>query len=384
MKKFVKQLISLLLAGMLLIGLSLPAAALELDTQELLSHPELTGDPIAGQWYQISPKGAKSADGEQWHGLIRIGDPDKIIVYFVGGGACIDGYTAARPILDDGNDGFYYTGKPQDLTEHFGFLSRSVWNPFHDWTVLLMSYTTGDFHIGNGTYTYTDKDGTKTVIRHNGYKNYRKFMNRAMKYVEKPSKVIIAGSSAGGFGAALLADDVLTNYFPKVKNTTVVVDASMLLTSKWPTIVKKQWQAPKSITKNLHSSNITLDALRALSKKRPKVKILFDCSVRDGELTKYQNYISNGTYKATNKQGDKFQKNLKTMVKSLRKQKNTGIFIWDGLGYNDETNLTQHTNLLPPYFYLYPFDGKTMSSWLMDAVNGSVESYGLEKLDQSY
>ena len=48
--------------------------------------------------------------------------------------------------------------------------------------------------------------------------------------------VLVTGYSAGGFGAALLADDVFTNYFPDAKSKNVLVDASLLLNNDWHSI----------------------------------------------------------------------------------------------------------------------------------------------------
>ena len=59
--------------------------------------PELQGEPQVGKWYRITPMEAKSSDGSEWHGLLRLGSEDKVIVYFFGGGVCLDEYTAAHP-----------------------------------------------------------------------------------------------------------------------------------------------------------------------------------------------------------------------------------------------------------------------------------------------
>ena len=59
--------------------------------------PKLNGEPKIGQWYSIYPEGAKSSDGSEWYGLMRLGSSDKVIVYFFGGGVSIDEYTAAHP-----------------------------------------------------------------------------------------------------------------------------------------------------------------------------------------------------------------------------------------------------------------------------------------------
>ena len=54
---------------------------------------------------------------------------------------------------------------------------------------------------------------------HNGYVNYTETMKKVMEQagINDADTVLVTGYSAGGFGAALLADDVFTNYFPDAK-----------------------------------------------------------------------------------------------------------------------------------------------------------------------
>lgn len=60
-----------------------------------------------------------------------------------------------------------------------------------------------------------------------------------------------------------------------------------------------------------------------------------------------------------------------------------GIYIWDGLSYNKETNLTQHTIISSNVFD--KLNGETsISDWIIDAVNGDVKQYGIELLEKEY
>lgn len=346
-----------------------------------LEFPELKGTPKVGKWYRILPEGAVDADGSKWHGMIRLGNENKVIVYFYGGGVAVDDYTAQRPLSQ--KDGFYSDDSGFDSLARSGISSRNKNNPFRDWTVLVIPYSTGDFHAGTGEYEYTDLDGDKQVLHHNGFVNYTKFMEEAMTYIEEPDALLITGFSAGGFGASLLAENIITNYFSNVANVTVNIDSSLLLTDRWNDIAENMWVTPKEISDRLTTDNIVLDSLTALSEKYPDVKILFDCSVRDGELANYQAYFDKGARSKTEKDGDVFQDNLKNMVNGLRGNiKNGGIYIWDGLPYNPfdrSLNLTQHTIISGGSFYSKQFDNdKSIAEWIMDAVNGNVESYGLD------
>ncbi|MCM1220041.1 MAG: pectin acetylesterase-family hydrolase [Lachnospiraceae bacterium] len=342
---------------------------------------ELSGTPEAGKWYAITPAGAKTADGKPWHGLIKLGTENKVLVYFLGGGASTDAYTAARS--HSVKDGFYNKeARNLDFIANMGIAGNAEHNPFRSWTVLIMQYATGDFHCGNGEFPYQDLEGKNAVLYHYGYRNYTEFMKMAMQYIEKPDDLLIAGFSAGGFGVSLLADDVVRNYFPEQEKFTVLVDSSVMYYDKWRETAENVWHAPKEISEKLVSDNLTLDGLRALSQEyKGRVRILFDCSRRDGALANHQAYFRKGEKTWTDEDGDFFGQLLKSTVAELSELPDTGIYIWDGLTYDSKhPNFTLHTIIGISEFYELPFSDVTIAQWVMDAMNGKVKSYGLELL----
>ena len=62
--------------------------------------------------------------------------------------------------------------------------------------------------------------------------------------------------------------------------------------------------------------------------------------------------------------------------------KNPGIYIFE-CGLNEETTGTQH-QILPGNVFDKLSGDKSAAEWLMDAVNGEVNTYGLELLDKTY
>ncbi|MCR5793327.1 MAG: pectin acetylesterase [Lachnospiraceae bacterium] len=347
--------------------------------------PEITQNPQIGKWYRITPEGAKTSCGDDWHGMIKLGKENKVIVYFFGGGVSVDSYTAARPMGQPG--GFYADYPEQDIMVQSGIAKNEKDNPFRDWTVLAVQYSNGDFHIGTGEFQYKDLKGQTQTLFHHGYTNYSLFMQEAMKYVKQPDALLVTGFSAGGFGAALLADDVVSNYFPKVDNVTVEVDSAMILNKQWPKVAKDVWKAPKEMSQKLGSDNITLDSLCALSAKyKNRVKILFDCSVRDETLQQYQCYFDKGKKECSKENSDCFQKDLKKMVRKMeQKIPNAGVYIWELPCGNDKMKMTQHMIICENDFCKNDFEqGKTVADWMMDAVNGNVRCYGEELLEKNY
>ncbi len=374
-KRHIGRIIFIVALALLIVAVVL--AAVILGKTVLVKHPELKGEPEIGKWYRITPEGTKSSDGSEWHGLIRLGTENKVVVYFFGGGASINGYTSER-----GKEFFATTASVQDFVASGGIGSDAEENPFRDWTFLVLPYASGDFHSGTGEYHYTD-GGREKIVYHNGYNNYSAFMDAAKPYVGEPDTLLVTGFSAGGFGTSLLADDVIDR-FPSVKNVTVCVDSSLLLYDGWHETAVGLWQSPKEISDRLTTDNIVLDSLTALYEKRgDSVKILFDCSCRDDTLMQYQSFINTGKMDKTKALGDRFQADLSKMAAGMQENiPGVGIYIWN-YGEDAETRNTQHTIISSNVFDKLE-DGVSVADWIFAAVNGDVESHGLALLERVY
>ncbi len=343
----------------------------------LTSHPELKGEPEIGKWYRVTPETARSSDGTEWHGILRKGSENKLVVYFFGGGVSITEETSRG-----GKEFFAENMTGQDFVSTWGIGSSEASNPFKNWSFLVIPYASGDFHCGTGEYRYTEGSKEK-IVYHRGYTNYSAFLEKTKQLIGEPDALLVTGFSAGGFATSLLADDVIDR-FPSAKNITVCVDSSLLLYDGWHETAQDLWKAPAEITERLTSNNIVLDSLTALHNKRgDSVKILFDCSVRDDTLMQYQAYIREGKMSKTKENGDIFQKDLKDMVEGLQKNiKGVGIYIWE-YGMDKTTKNTQHTILSSQVFEKLNGE-KSVADWITDAIGGNVQTYGLELLDKQY
>lgn len=351
------------------------AVLLILSRTILIKQPELTGTPEAGKWYRITPEEARSSDGSEWHGLIKVGKENKVAVYFFGGGASISGYTSER-----GNEFFATKASIQDFVALGGISSDNESNPFRDWTFLVLPYATGDFHSGTGEYHYL-KNNVEQTVYHTGYDNYSSFIEKARQYVGEPDTLLVTGFSAGGFATSLLADDVIGR-FPSATNVTVCVDSSLLLYDGWHETAADLWKSPKEISDRLTGNNIVLDSLTALYQKRgDDVKILFDCSYRDDTLQQYQSFIRTGKMEKNKENGDIFQKDLKQMAENLQNNiPGIGIYIWN-YDQDSSTGNTQHTIISSNLFDKLE-DDISVAEWIIAAVDGDVSSHGLHLLEE--
>ncbi|KAL3665064.1 hypothetical protein V7S43_009698 [Phytophthora oleae] len=141
----------------------------------------------------------------------------KLMLYFQGGGACIDDLTCAF-----GLQCMYETFSPNARPLSTGVLNRSNdENLFNDYNIVHLPYCTGDLHVGSHVETIADSNlyalldmpeclGHNMTLHQVGYNNTKAVLDWAVENYPNPEEIIISGYSAGALGAqalsALVAD----------------------------------------------------------------------------------------------------------------------------------------------------------------------------------
>lgn len=142
------------------------------------------------------------------------GSGDGLVVFFDGGGACWNDQLCSRPRLS--GDRAVFTGTeaesvfkaellPGDEPSRMGgiFDRSNPRNPVRDWSALFVSYCTGDVHAGSSSTTYRHPDtGAPFTIQHRGWDNMQVILQWMRTNVRQPARLLVAGSSAGAYGAA--------------------------------------------------------------------------------------------------------------------------------------------------------------------------------------
>jgi hypothetical protein len=195
------------------------AVALEQERAALVAAPlpevshdwvELTPQPIeiAGRRLDPTCSDAPGAD-PAYRFWARRGTMNALVIYFDGGGACWDDVTCAVPMLavEGGrSEGFYKAElMPGDDPRRMGgiFDLDNPRNPVRDWSFVFVPYCTGDVHSGSNTARYRDPDtGEPFTIRHRGADNFRVVLQWIRANFAGPEQILVAGSSAGAYGAA--------------------------------------------------------------------------------------------------------------------------------------------------------------------------------------
>jgi len=163
------------------------------------------GTPIeapARTWTWIPFPDAQCADGSTTGIGVNPGDAGgRLLIFMNGGGACWDEVTCFQLKTASYIEGGY--GPTQFAGDASGFLHTSFWNrddaqnPFRNDSFVFIPYCTGDVHAGSRpSATY----GTHTV-HHVGFQNMTAYLKRLVPTFSGASRVILSGSSAGGFGA---------------------------------------------------------------------------------------------------------------------------------------------------------------------------------------
>ncbi|MEY3122862.1 MAG: hypothetical protein RI993_1687 [Pseudomonadota bacterium] len=158
------------------------------------------------------------------------------LIYFNGGGACWNDATCMtslalgeRPVYNPAID------HPENIPGSVGGILKQYKkdNPVRDWNMVFIPYCTGDAHIGSKDTVYRDplgliNGGNPLIVQHRGFDNFmavREWIKHNTNR-KKTEHVLVAGSSAGDYGA-LLNFPRLRDLYSKHTQVTLLVDAGM-------------------------------------------------------------------------------------------------------------------------------------------------------------
>ena len=158
------------------------------------------------------------ADGSPYSYWIHQGDPNKVVFFLQGGGACFDPTTCA---FDSGS---YKTkvgagDDPNNISTGIFDLANTR-NPLADYSFVFAPYCTGDVHLGNSTHVY----GPNLTVQHKGSIDATTALKDLAVHFPNATQLLVAGESAGSAPTPLyagLAHDLLPN-----AEITVLADGS--------------------------------------------------------------------------------------------------------------------------------------------------------------
>jgi hypothetical protein len=164
-------------------------------------------------WNEFNPGGETICSrGTEYAYWVHSGTENKVIIDFIGGGACWNALTCsvADAIFEDSVDSVrarVEANVPEGFYDH----ARDD-NPFKDWYHVIIPYCTGDIHWGDATTTYSEGTPQEITIEHKGAVNSRAVLAWVYENFSKPEQILVTGCSAGSYGSALWAADVMAQY----------------------------------------------------------------------------------------------------------------------------------------------------------------------------
>ncbi|WP_130836337.1 pectin acetylesterase-family hydrolase [Lachnoclostridium sp. Marseille-P6806] len=354
--------------------------------------PVLSGEPMLHVWYRIPVPEGLSGDGTAYHIYLRRGNTKRLCLFLSGGGAAWNEYTAARPVtgaaVAAGEPNYYWNNlRPftQIMNINIGITENSpAHNPFWDWNMVVVPYTTGDFHVGRNDFPYTALDGSRQILHFHGRRNFEEAMKLCLSFFDTPTKLLVAGDSAGAFAVPALAGTIADDWYPDCGDITLFSDSALLINDQWQSIARDVWHADASVWEPLRSDNIVLDWYRALLASHPgRFRCLYASSTHDYLLSAFYNDMTNRVYRTDSAVQKCFRCQLRQLVPQLRALDPDFSFFfnnWKNPIYTKGQPGTIHTAVRLRYFYTRNKKGATMAGWLRDAVEGRRYDIGTELL----
>lgn len=206
-----------------------------------------------GEWTWVEPAGAKCRDGSPAGYYWRRGQENKVLIFLNGGGACSDPFFCSlnpknvnedlptQSLIDATGNVLLGPDKNRQIAPDEGVFKRDPKNPVGKWSMIYVPYCTGDVFAGqkpNGTVP--GFDGPQQFV---GYTNIGLFLESFGPSFANAEKVLLTGSSAGGFGTLLNYDR--TQEFFNQWNIRVygVTDSGIPFRDKYmPACLQKRWR----------------------------------------------------------------------------------------------------------------------------------------------
>ena len=341
------------------------------------------------KWYRIELPHCHTADGNKFFFFVKKGESNNLLVNFSGGGVAWNEETASKPgtiatvLL---GQVAYYFARSSSL---FLIMAKGVLslndsnNPFDNWNVVHIPYTTGDFHTGNGKLVYKNKRGQQKTCHFTGEKNINGVLDKVKELFPQVNQLAVSGESAGGFGCVAQGDNV-ANRYPEARQVTIISDCAQLTFPEWKSTVKEVWKAPPRFHETLgEEGDLIGDWFVRLDRKIDAVFLHIN-SPQDEALIRYQSKMMGKTFEVTPEAKTAFFTSLNKTVRRLVHEIPEYRCFIDDFEKDEKQGTTAHTTLgeNKRLHHLTP-EGISLAGWIRKAINREeVPNVGLSLLDE--
>jgi hypothetical protein len=169
----------------------------------------------------LQPNGPLCILGTEYSVFTKIRNPNKLIIYMQGGGACWEGFYFCNLLAEEQEpQNFPQIGIFADSFSPESLLQK---NPLGDYSIVYMPYCDGS--VFSGDNDVADSNFPVGVRFHRGLANASAGVDVAKAVFPHARKIFLSGSSAGGVGAASFAPFLVRMAFGNWRQLFVFNDA---------------------------------------------------------------------------------------------------------------------------------------------------------------
>lgn len=330
-------------------------------------------DPPDLEWVYIEVPGTQCMNGNTaGFGISRNPDSKHLMIYLEGGGACFNDacdFSAFNIPFIPPPDGIFNRNNPD--------------NPVKDWSMIYVPYCTGDIHGGDAD---TELGGQ---VRHfRGYRNITTYLQQWVPTFADAETVLLTGISAGGFGAGLNAAQVADAFGPGPQMVTIDDSGPPMANDVIPPCLQQTfrevWGLDKTILAECGADcpdhdDFASGVLAHTLKKYPDMRFGLFSNTADTIIRAFMSFgWGNGQFDncegvPTIVPAQAYEDGLLALRDLYPEDAATYYIGQTQVLYNFGQG---HTVLRSPSFWTTVIDGKQLSDWVGDVIDGKVEHIG--------
>jgi hypothetical protein len=352
----------------------------------------ITGLPTE-KWTWVPFPDAKCRDGSSTGiGVSLNPASDKVMLFLEGGNACFNAETCLG-----GNPSSFSEADFHDLvttswnsaagaySANVGIMDRTnAANPVKDWSYVYVPYCTGDLHAGNNVVVV--EGVSKKPQEFVGYVNVGLYLDRLVPTFSKATQVLLAGMSAGGFGAALNYGQV-AKAFGSIPVSMLDDSGPFLENPAAATCLQNEFRSLWGFDKTVevacggdctNASSFFLDYVEHVIKAYPKAAFGLVDSIDDARISLLAGFGANDCKSFTPVSASVYGAGLLDIRSKLASESNYGEFLFPG---------TKHTSIQDPSFFTQTSTeggdagtdagpGVLLTDWVAQLVAGTAANVG--------
>jgi hypothetical protein len=225
--------------------------------------PPTLPEGLEAGWTEMNPGGAtQCVFGDEYAFWVRRGSVNRVVVDFIGGGACWDAFTcgvasAGDAICSQDLDGIRDRIESGVATGFYDDARDD--NPFKDWYHVIVPYCSCDIHWGNNEVTYPSNQGDITIA-HRGAVNSQAVLDWVYASFSRPEQILVTGCSAGSYGSIMWSAHIAEHY-PKSRVIQFGDSGAGIITQTFFEDSFPSWQAEEAFPEWIAGLDPSVDNL---------------------------------------------------------------------------------------------------------------------------